>query len=111
MLDTEKKIDEEEDFPEDEVTTSQGSIEDLMPQGQVDSALSNMLIGLIGATSQTLAVVCESTQEEFSHNKVKLQIFFDLVRAFPSSSIKKNVVNQPKIVGFNITKKSKRSKK
>jgi hypothetical protein len=111
MLDTEKKIDEEEDFPEDEVTTSQGSIEDLMPQGQVDSALSNMLIGLIGATSQTLAVACESNQEEFSRNKVKLQIFFDLVRAFPSSSVKKCIPNQPKIVGFNITKKSKRSKK
>lgn len=66
--------------------------------GDSDGELAARLLELVGDAAKVLALLAETTEEEFTVNAPRLQMFFDLVEQMPTSAVYKEPPARP--VGF-----------
>ena len=90
---------DDDDYEEEEAPAEIGSSSvDINDSSESNGQLADMLLGLIGATSQTLAVMSEVDDQEYESVAKKIQFFFSLVSQFPTVAGHKRPPN--KVVGF-----------
>ena len=106
LEDTKRDEEIEEEIEEDEQVVGSGMAEsDIVggpPVSQLSEGLGSMLLGLIGLTAQTLAVLHEADEQAFHQNSKKLHVFYSLAGNFPGSPLNKKPTKEVKTLGFKV---------